>query len=1076
MMRRLRTGTFRTKSNQGNAEGVTQLERVESLLVKHEQSRAGADVDDTLLGEASSPIFNVDYYQDARRQVYNESLLFRNTPFYASKVHLEQRFDEHHLLRMHLAALERSERNGPILMPDEFLFLDATDIPPALLATTSLGPHAGGALQHLTSGFGPAASMAAAGATPLHRASSAELAMPPLPGAAQAVAGSAASSAPFHSSAVTSSIGHQLAAGTSMGRMAGEGPGGTSAVGGDYFVFDRGQFGGRGDRHMLGAGGEVSQVSNVGGEMHVLNWRAWVQRQRQRGWFNNETLFYMTILGGIVGAGNFTTFWSQLQIWKSSMFFIPFVIYLFLVGIPAIQLEILMGNLFRGAPLKEFTQISHKLVGAGVLTFVSCLVRIILLANRSAQLVVYFIASVNTPHPWELTTQDIHSCLILSGHKFQCEATMHGTLCHYIDEEGVCMASPTGKATYYYLKELQPSTIDKDVNPDRLQGKFIGAVAFVWLYILAYIWRGLFKLGFLSAILMFVAGILCVTLMLVCFFGAADSGRDIGAIIRATFNFSQLLSSFQVSRLTAAVLQFVFQDLSLGCGIFGTVGSFTKIGYNVVPSVAYATLLDFIMSLLPFAALLAVIGSIKVDTGVSVNHLVSKTRGATAYFVIFPAAFTRVSVPNLFAMFFFGGIFVLNTQIAAISFSTMISMISEARVFPKKYRKALSAVVILICFLFSIPFCGSNQQVRVDFFSYLLATFMIPIVILMQAIAIGWVNNYRLQIRLAGAKAYYCHTACCWVVTVVYVTVMVIMSGGVAASVLFVPIINSVLAAIFAFFFKEPPAAPDFATRFWALWLGNIEAFRRDVCRLTLFPPRSSRPAQVCLSFLKRVFCACCSRGPFFLCRPSMYWSFCVKYIIPVSTLLPFVQGLTDFERQWAFMSPSPNLRNAGLALVIITYVVAAGILFIPRVHWWVCPPPEDYMPIKMFPHHPYRSPPPVPLMRSLSRLFREFLSSSYKTSAYLSGIVTDYRLHQQRQGVPLRETGLSLQGAAQGAEVFRTAPTSSLPADVQGRMRSQISNDSSEVVRRPTPTKGASPAKSCKVPAAPAASQAGHI
>lgn len=41
-----------------------------------------------------------------------------------------------------------------------------------------------------------------------------------------------------------------------------------------------------------------------------------------------------------------------------------------------------MGNFFRGAPVKEFTQISHKLLGAGLIAFVSCFVKIILLASK----------------------------------------------------------------------------------------------------------------------------------------------------------------------------------------------------------------------------------------------------------------------------------------------------------------------------------------------------------------------------------------------------------------------------------------------------------------------------------------------------------------------------------------------------------------------------------------------------------------------------------------------------------------------------------------------------------------------
>lgn len=49
------------------------------------------ELDDALLEEpTTSPIFNNEYHQEARRQVYAESLVFRTTPFYASKVRTQR--------------------------------------------------------------------------------------------------------------------------------------------------------------------------------------------------------------------------------------------------------------------------------------------------------------------------------------------------------------------------------------------------------------------------------------------------------------------------------------------------------------------------------------------------------------------------------------------------------------------------------------------------------------------------------------------------------------------------------------------------------------------------------------------------------------------------------------------------------------------------------------------------------------------------------------------------------------------------------------------------------------------------
>ena len=69
-------------------------------------------------------------------------------------------------------------------------------------------------------------------------------------------------------------------------------------------------------------------------------WQSWLQRQRRRGWYTSTTLMYSTLFGAVVGASNFTTYWQQLQIWRSSMFFLPYLLFLFTVGLPTLQLEV----------------------------------------------------------------------------------------------------------------------------------------------------------------------------------------------------------------------------------------------------------------------------------------------------------------------------------------------------------------------------------------------------------------------------------------------------------------------------------------------------------------------------------------------------------------------------------------------------------------------------------------------------------------------------------------------------------------------------------------------------------------
>lgn len=98
-------------------------------------------------------------------------------------------------------------------------------------------------------------------------------------------------------------------------------------------------------------------------------------------------------------------------------------------------------------------------------------------------------------------------------------------------------------------------------------------------------------------------------------------------------------------------------------------------------------------------------------------------------------------------------------------------------------------------------------------------------------------------------------------------------------------------------------------TRFWGLFLANIDAFRSDMCRATLFSAQRIRLLQACADISRFLFCGLCGRQPFFLLRPSLFWAFCVKYVVPPAMLMVVAQGKCmhrdHFERLTIVCSPN---------------------------------------------------------------------------------------------------------------------------------------------------------------------------
>ncbi|PHJ25677.1 sodium:neurotransmitter symporter family protein [Cystoisospora suis] len=433
----------------------------------------------------------------------------------------------------------------------------------------------------------------------------------------------------------------------------------------------------------------------------------------------------------------------------------------------------------------------------------------------------------------------------------------------------------------------------------------------------------------MSAMLVFMALILCLALIVICIVSTLGQGSLFDPTpAPAPLNDK---STGDLWRLHAATIAFVLHDLTLGCGVFTTISSFTKIGYNPVPSANYICLTDLIIAAVAFVSLMAIVVNMQHTTGVSNFDLVRKTQNAPAYFVIFPAALDRVAASN-----------------------------------------------------------------RFDFFNFLAMSFFTPLVVFLESVSIGWVNDTKLQSNVAGERAVKIYAVVCFSFTALFCVVSIV-----ARDVIFIPVIilvavNAITAAVVAAAVRDARASDRYLNRVKALYVGNMEIWQEQVMRVTLFnhPPV---PAIAWLGAVARMFCGCClSRTrPLFLYRISLFWGITMKHLVPSAMIYLVVQGMRDFPEQWYMMRASPGMRICGVLLVLLAFLLFFSVPFIPKLKWWVCPPPEDYMPISMFPLHTYHPPPRVTFCQAVSHLFKEFSSSSRHTSPHLIDLVSDYKRHQ---------------------------------------------------------------------------------
>ncbi|CDJ68316.1 transporter, putative [Eimeria necatrix] len=899
-MRRLRTSFSRHSAGD---VGVSNLEKVASLPVQageQGEGSGGEEVAKELAVAASA----TDMPHELRRQMYNEAHAFKHSPLFTQKVRMENKMDEHELLRVQLEALDYQEKHGVLLTEGDFYYRYPQSFDPSARPK----PDGGDAEPEWS------------------------------PHREPTVAGSALPAA-----------------------QPAEGQAGT----------------------IYGA--------QEGGET-LSQWQSWLQRQRRRGWYTSTTLVYSTLFGAVVGASNFTTYWQQLQIWRSSMFFLPYLLFLFTVGLPTLQLELVLGNLLRGAAIKQNTQLNRWLVGLGLLQVLTSISFVIITAVLSGQLLVYFVSSFSRPQPWQVTVSDMELCNGFHGNKADCNAAGHGVLCSYVPATEVCIASPTGKATLHYLEELQPATINTSLDPDALRPKALAALAFVWLYILGYMWRGLFKAGFPSALLMIVAIVLCATLAVVSFIVGTDGSVHVASAISATFDWRPLIQGFFNAAYSASLVRYICQDLCLGCCILGTVSSYTKIGFNTYPSGVFTCIVEFLMALVPFVSLLSIVGNLQAVTDIPLADIIRKTGTAPAYFVVFPAAFEKVSSPYLFGLFFYGGVFLINTQVAAIAIHSVFNAVLESRLINHSWRRLTSTVIVIICYCISLPFCANNQQVRLEYACYIIEWLLVPMSVFCTTFYVGWVMGFQRQARIVGLKACILFGGLCFIVGACYIIAVFCCQDGIFLPIWVMVFINALIAVGVALFIRDPDAqAKTFKERFLALYLGGVRDLCNEISRVTLFFPQHNMAGTSVIGILPTLFCGCLTR-PFFIFRPSTYWCVCIKHLVPFVMLVSISDASHRFDLQWDSMKRSPGMRNLGAALLAMAAAFLLLTPLIPKVRDWVRPVSEDYMSTLAFPSHPFVPWRRMSLFTLMPALFREHLARSKEPSASVKSLVLEYK------------------------------------------------------------------------------------
>jgi len=401
--------------------------------------------------------------------------------------------------------------------------------------------------------------------------------------------------------------------------------------------------------------------------------------------WTSRKVFLLAAIGSAVGLGNIWRFPYLTYKYGGGAFLIPYLIALFVLGIPLLMLEFAIGQKLQRGAVDAFNTVHHKLRGIGVAAIFSGFVVVVYYAAVMAWSLLYFVNSFQSKVPWA------------------------------DDANG-----------YFYGSVLQLSDSINVIGG--INWYVFAALAAVWIGIYYCVRRGTDSVGKVVLITMPLPMILLFVLFIR---GITLPGAWVGIFHYLSPDFSAL---WDPEIWTAAVSQ-IFFTLSLAFGIMIAYASFNKEDQDITGDAYITAFTNSGISLFAGFVVFSILGYMSTTTGTPFAEVA--TGGPGLAFVVFPQALALMPWAPFFSVLFFLTLLTLGIDSAFSLVEAVNTVIADKA--KKAAKQKIAFYVCFSAFVLGIIFTTNAGLYLLDVVDHFVTNFGLIMVGIFECIAIGWV-------------------------------------------------------------------------------------------------------------------------------------------------------------------------------------------------------------------------------------------------------------------------------------------------------------------------------------------------
>ncbi|CAL1540559.1 unnamed protein product [Lymnaea stagnalis] len=466
-----------------------------------------------------------------------------------------------------------------------------------------------------------------------------------------------------------------------------------------------------------------------------------------RGNWSRKMDFVLSCLSYAVGLGNVWRFPYVCYKNGGGAFLIPFIIMLFITGIPMVFLELSFGQ-YASSGVVSIWKASPLFQGVGWAMFiVSCLISIYY-NMIIAWTIYYFFASFAEELPWGYCGDwSSKNCLADPAVMYNCthhNGVWYNDTCHHVGQ--------VSETYINYIKDLAnssdikyTSSSDEYFNKvvlNRTEGiESMGSLKWelalclllAWFLVCVCLAKGIKSSG---KAVYFTAFFPYIVLTILLIRGVTLEGSGQGIAYYLTPQWDQLLNA----RVWKDAAVQIFFSLSPCWGGLITLASYNKFHNNCLFDAILVSILDSLTSVFAGLVIFSIIGYMANELHQSVDSVASDGPGLA--FVVYPAVVTKLPVSQLWSVLFFLMLITLGlgTQIATVTTVHTTIMDQFTEFFrPSKRSFILLLAIAVTGYLIGLSFCTQGGMYVVQLFDNYAATYSLLAIGLVECVALSWV-------------------------------------------------------------------------------------------------------------------------------------------------------------------------------------------------------------------------------------------------------------------------------------------------------------------------------------------------